>query len=261
MKFQIASDLHLETLRRFPGYRVIEPAPEAEWLILAGDIAAHTHAIALFDTWPVPVIYIHGNHEPYQAHYYGVTGEIARSAAGTNIRYLERAVLQLPNVRVLGTCLWTDYNLYGNRVMAMRAAFRALNDHKSIRVGKGEYFEPKHALAEHFISRAWLSEQLATPFSGRTIVVTHHGPHPMSIHPRYMDDTLNAAFTSDLSVLVEKADLWIHGHVHTNFNYKVGECRVIVNPRGYARNQYYADEPSDLIWENEDFDAQLVVEV
>jgi hypothetical protein len=26
---------------------------------------------------------------------------------------------------------------------------------------------------------------------------------------------------------------WIHGHTHTHFDYKIGECRVICNPRGY----------------------------
>lgn len=64
MRFQIASDLHLEMLVRFPGYRVIEPAPEAHALILAGDIHSHTHAIRSFSNWPVPVFYVHGNHEP-----------------------------------------------------------------------------------------------------------------------------------------------------------------------------------------------------
>jgi hypothetical protein len=42
MRFQVASDLHLEQLTRFPAYRVIEPAPEADTLFLVGDIHSRT---------------------------------------------------------------------------------------------------------------------------------------------------------------------------------------------------------------------------
>ncbi len=57
MRLQIASDLHLELLYRFPEFRAIEPADDADALILAGDIHSHTHAIHLFSDWPVPVYY------------------------------------------------------------------------------------------------------------------------------------------------------------------------------------------------------------
>jgi Icc-related predicted phosphoesterase len=105
-----------------------------------------------------------------------------------------------------------------------------------------------------------LHEQLAKPFEGKTMVITHHGPHPKSVHPRYSGDPLNAAFVSDLTPLVEQADLWIHGHVHDSFDYTVGKCRVVANPRGYARNRLYADGPEQIVWENPAFDPALVIE-
>ena len=59
MKIQLASDLHLEFLeRRFPGERIIESAPGADILVLAGDIHNGTKAIAAFADWPVPVLYL-----------------------------------------------------------------------------------------------------------------------------------------------------------------------------------------------------------
>jgi predicted phosphodiesterase len=121
------------------------------------------------------------------------------------------------------------------------------------------YFSPTIARAEHMKSRAWL--RVAVPFEGRTVVVTHHGPHLNSVHPRYLGELLNAAFVSDLSPLVEQADLWIHGHVHDSSDYHVGKCRVLTNPRGYARNRRTAESPEELEWENPTFDAQLVVDV
>jgi len=261
MRFQIASDLHLEMLFRFPGYRIIEPAPDTHALILAGDIHSHTHAIRTFSNWPVPVFYVHGNHEAYDAHYYGVVKELTRVSKGTNVHFLERAAAEAGAVRILGTCLWTDYALGGDADMAMRAAAEGLLDHTSIRVGKGAPFTPELALTEHMKSRSWLQARLALPFEGTTVVISHHGPHPKSVHPRYGNQPLNAAFVSDLTPLIKQADVWVHGHVHDSFDYMVGKCRVVVNPRGYALNRKTAKSSNELEWENPAFDAELVIEV
>ncbi len=58
MKIQLLSDLHLETEVFDP-----QPLPEAELLVLAGDIDAGWHSFSRFAHWPVPVVYIAGNHE------------------------------------------------------------------------------------------------------------------------------------------------------------------------------------------------------
>ena len=64
MRVQVASDLHLELLhRQFPGERLISSAHEADILVLAGDISYGAQAIELFKDWPVPVLYLAGNHE------------------------------------------------------------------------------------------------------------------------------------------------------------------------------------------------------
>lgn len=91
--------------------------------------------------------------------------------------------------------------------------------------------------------------------------MTHHGPHLKSIHQRYAGSLLNAAFVSDLSSLVEQADLWIHGHVHDSFDYRVGKARVVANPRGYPRNRYAAESPAELEWENPMFDSRFVIDM
>jgi hypothetical protein len=72
---------------------------------------------------------------------------------------------------------------------------------------------------------------------------------------------VNAGFVSDLRHILDLADLWIHGHVHDSFDYRVGATRVIANPRGYARNLNMAGAPADLKWENRAFDPALVIEV
>ncbi|WP_031358300.1 metallophosphoesterase [Caballeronia sordidicola] len=261
MRIQIASDLHLESLRRrFVNYRALD-VTDADVLVLAGDIAAGSDAVDIFADWPVPVIYVHGNHEAYGSVYGELTRAIRARAAGTQVRYLDRNELIMGDVRFLGCCLWTDYALYGTRERSMLMARRFMHDHTVIRAEEGEWFMPEHALAEHEKSFAWLQEQLVTPFDGRTVVVTHHGVAPASVHPRYRDDPVNAGFVSDLRHILDLADLWIHGHVHDSFDYAVGATRVIANPRGYAKNLNMAGAPVDLKWENPAFDPALVVEV
>lgn len=261
MKIQIASDLHLEFLdQRFPDYRVIEHT-DADVLIIAGDIHRNTKAITAFADWPVPVVYVHGNHETYKEKYFDLVEEMENFEASGNVHYLERKEYVLNDVRFLGCCLWTDYRGDpSNPLTAMREAERNLNDHKVIR-GRHGRFTTQDALKIHQKSRLWLEEKLDENFDGHTVVVTHHGPHPNSIHPRFAGTLLNAAFVSDLTPLIEKADLWIHGHVHDNFDYEIAGTRVIANPRGYPGNARTASHVDKLEWENEAFNPALVIEI
>ena len=262
MKIQVASDLHLEILSsRFPGYRVVEQT-DADVLVLAGDIHSQDQAVAAFADWPVPVVLLNGNHE-----FYGASPERAtvslQLAAGrsANIHYLENQAWALGNVRFLGCCLWTDYELYGAADEAMEVAQRLLMDHSRIRVDDHMPFLPRHAREIHRASLEWLRVQLAIPHSGKTVVCTHHGPSAQSTHARFVDNPLNPCFMSNLDDLMQHADLWIHGHVHNSFDYHAGRARVVVNPRGYPLNFRQAANVGDLRWENPGFNAGLVVEV
>jgi Icc-related predicted phosphoesterase len=38
---------------------------------------------------------------------------------------------------------------------------------------------------------------------------------------------------SDLHQVEHQPLLWIHGHIHHNSDYRVGDTRVIANPRAY----------------------------
>ena len=58
MRLQLLSDLHLETESFEP-----VPAPDAELLVLAGDIDSTWAGFERFRGWPVPMVLIAGNHE------------------------------------------------------------------------------------------------------------------------------------------------------------------------------------------------------
>lgn len=263
MRIQLASDLHLEFLQRtFPGERLIAPAHGADLLVLAGDIASGLQAIELFRDWPVPVLYVAGNHEFYGGAFDQLRVDLRRAARGTSVCFLDNDYLDMGGVRFLGATLWTDYRLPLNRTQRqlMQAAEKGLNDHRVIKTHEG-VFSAARALEEHEQSRRWLQRQLAAPYEGRTVVVTHHAPHPLSVHPRYAGDPLNAAFASDLTELLSLADLWLHGHVHDSFDYEVDGCRVVANPRGYVGNIYEARAAKELVFENPSFQWACILEV
>ena len=44
--------------------------------------------------------------------------------------------------------------------------------------------------------------QSLRPHAGPTVVVTHHAPHPLSIHARFAGNPVNAGFVSDLAPLL-----------------------------------------------------------
>lgn len=264
MRIQLASDLHLELLaKQFPGETLIKHAHMVDVLVLAGDITRASDAVELFGAWPVPVIYVAGNHEFYHECYEDTFMRLKERTQDTSIRFLERDIVDFGGVRFLGCILWTDYLLFGAQLQrqAMKSAQRHLNDHRVIRTAVGDRFRPEYALREHEKARAWLGEQLQQPYDGKTVVVTHHGVHPSSVHPRYAGDITNAAFVSDLTDLVERADFWFHGHVHDSFDYTVGKCRVVANPRGYARNRYSATSPKALEFENASFQHACVINI
>jgi len=73
-----------------------------------------------------------------------------------------------------------------------------------------------------------------------------------SIHQRFAGSPVNLCFVSDAEYLLEGVDLWIHGHTHDSFDYRLGGTRVVCNPRGYVR---------DGVQENARFDPGLVLAV
>lgn len=133
-----------------------------------------------------------------------------------------------------------------SREHVMSEIQQRLTDHCQISTESG-LFTPQDALALHLASRKWQEDETAKPFDGKTVVVTHHGPHPLSVHPRYAGDKINAEYVSDLSSLLAHVDLWMHGHVHDSFDYRVGHCQVVANPACYVRNRASAASREEIV--------------
>jgi predicted phosphodiesterase len=253
VKLHILSDLHLS---RGP---LDLPANDADVVIAAGDVARPQQAVPWLAGLGKPVLYVPGNHEFYGGSIAGTRAELKRLCAGTNVRLLDNDEAMLDGVRFLGTTLWTDFLICGDgeqQAAAMHEACALMYDFRIIRYGANgqSVFTPTDAMALFRANVQWLERKFAEPHDGPTVVITHHAPSPNSIHPRYAGSLLNACFVSDAEALVEasRAELWIHGHMHDSFDYRLGGTRVVCNPRGYAR---------DGVDENAAFDPRLVIGV
>lgn len=255
MKLQLVSDLHLESIEKaFFGERLIQANPDADLLVLAGDIASGVRALELFKDWPVPVLFVAGNHEFYGLEVQRTKQQLRSYTKGGNVTVLDNASVEFGGVRFLGATLWTDYRIPSDIPQTELMAFSDENypDHGHIRFGN-EKFSSKHALAEHNKSVLWLERELARPYAGKTVVISHHAPHGKSVHPRFADSPMNASFVSDLNSLVEQTDFWLHGHVHDTMAYQYERCRIFANPRGYALNLRQTDQLENIQFENTEF--------
>jgi predicted phosphodiesterase len=253
MKIAIVSDLHLSRGPQRP------PANDADVIVLAGDIARPEPAIAWARLLDKPVLYVPGNHEFYGGSLPGVLRELRRLAAGTRIHVLDNRKVCLGGVRFLGSTLWSDFLLDGDgegREIAMREAVEKMHDFRRIHLDEGRQapFTPHASVDLYRRNAAWLEGELRHPWSGPTVVITHHAPSARSVAPRFRGSPLNGCFASHLDHLLGagRAALWIHGHMHHSVDYEVDGTRVICNPRGYA---------TDGANENPAFDIDFCVEI
>lgn len=269
MKIQLLSDLHLEA---HPGF-VPTPAPEADLLVLAGDIGSYQPGSQLSDSdfglarfsprhgWPVPVLFVPGNHEYDAQDFDQAHARLRETCTRLDITFLEREVvtandlLPAPKsatprapVRFIGTTLWSDFDALNpapatsgaalsaalkTRDKAYRAANFYLRKAGTSRLGQPMLAE--QVREQSLLCQTWLREALAQPFAGTTVVITHFAPSLQSADPRYGLTPGTAGFCNGLDALLPQAQLWLHGHLHCPSNYVQNGCRVVANPLGYAR--------------------------
>ncbi|MBX9793720.1 MAG: metallophosphoesterase [Burkholderiaceae bacterium] len=245
MRLQLLSDLHLET-------EVYEPRPAqgAELLVLAGDIDSTWRELVRFGDWPVPVLFVAGNHEFDQRELDDAWPALRERCDALGITLLERQSCVRTDatgrrIRFVATTRWSDFDLFGTsqRDRAMRAATYFVDVMKSTQ--HGALFDAAAVRTEALACRDWLADELAkTPDTeaqawDATVVVTHYGPSVRSADKRYGKQPGTASFCNDDEDLMPSADLWIHGHLHCRHDYRVahahGETRVVCNARGHSR--------------------------
>lgn len=219
MKIGLFSDLHLEfhndTASAMKVIRKLQNAAvDVDLMINAGDTHPSANArkqvAKLFEKGKY--IEVLGNHDHY----------------GSNWPTDDYKVYDQGGVKVLAATLWT--NFASNPLVEMDSQ-RQIYD---FRVIKGV----TPAKMVDTFNRTCDYVNLIRP----DVVVTHFAPHPGSTHPKYAGQSLNPYFVNNLDDLIHHTcpALWLHGHVHDAFDYKVHATRVICNPLGYPGETYHS---------------------
>jgi hypothetical protein len=262
---RICSDLHLE----HAPLPAVPPGADSDIVVLAGDISCHGAAAIEWMLRPEifgrarAILYVPGNHEYYDGVLPDALVRMREAAAGSRVHVMDNDRLVLDGVRYLACTLWSDFELRigsGDDLRVdpracVEASLKYVMDYRCIRVDDGRADEggvsaltseprsadrlrllrPADTVALHRRDRAWLQAALEEPFDGPTVVVTHMAPHRGSLAPRWAADPSSGAFVSELpEAFFAVPALWVHGHTHTSFDYRVGSCRVLCNPRGYV---------------------------
>jgi predicted phosphodiesterase len=281
MRIRLLSDLHVG--HEHNAWRDV-PGADCDVVAVLGDV---NNPMTAGLEWVAknfgdkPVIYVPGNHCFYRGlpgsgeenTYYQDQMERGREmAARLGITTLQNEVAIIDDTRFLGATLWSDFSVLPP-VFTMRDAMSQSqkgwtpsagrywdtfhNDFREIRFGgpgNRNRFTPSQMLALHRESRAFFERELALPFDGETVCVTHMAPSRASLDAGiHVHDWLYACSLEHLMQGENAPTLWLHGHIHRNRDYQIGGTRVICNPRGYA------DGPNRR--ENPDFIPDLVIEV
>ena len=268
MKIALVSDVHLEF-----GDLDFDNDSGADVLILGGDICVatdmaqrdpyntmgeqyrsnrfHDFFQRCSDRFP-HVIFIVGNHEHYHGdfaktvpHFKDVLGYLP------NLHILEKETFVLDDITFIGGTLWTDMNRRDNRTLhdisRMMNDFRCVDNTNKIEDGRGwpGRFTTTDAANDHDAMVAFIDQTVAANPAGRYVVVGHHAPSRLSTHPKYAHEAImNGGYSSELDDFIldhPQIKLWTHGHTHEDFDYQIGSCRILCNPRGYVNYEERAD--------------------
>ena len=116
----------------------------------------------------------------------------------------------------------------------MTACGDYMNDYRAI-TKHNNTLTPSDTFALHNESVAYLTDILPQ-CKENTILFTHHAPSMQSVEGLDRVAGAQGAYASDLEYLLvdnPQVKFAFHGHTHRSENYRVGQCTVISNPRGY----------------------------
>jgi hypothetical protein len=258
MFIRILSDAHLE----MGNYEIPKLPTDSETvLILAGDIGMLEKPYTYKDFIDEAcdsfkhVIWTYGNHEYYRGNWpYSTDVAEELFIDYPNLSHGFQFTVFIDDVVFVCDTLWTDYNKLDP--LAMWQCQLRMNDHRLIRTGPPaepwrNKFLPHDAAEYHYKARDYIFKYVKkySEDGKKIVVVTHHAPSQQSIHERYKFDETNAAYASDLDMLIEQTDIkyWFHGHVHDSFNYMINNTNVIANPVGYFTERNPEHNPTILL--------------
>lgn len=214
---------------RYPRF----PDVVGDVLVLAGDIClTFKNVLEEFRKWlasvNVPVIYVFGNHEYYQADFETVPSQIKEFLKDLDhVHILDRGTVVIDGVTFIGATLWTNLGVRGEMIIR--------NSKMDIRAIKNFTIDKWNKSHRHDLDYITHVLENTKDDDTKKVIVTHHSPSYKSVSPRFINDSLNVGFHNSLEHLIikYKPEIWIHGHTHDPMDYVISNTRVLCNPMGY----------------------------
>ncbi|MCV9389154.1 metallophosphoesterase [Reichenbachiella ulvae] len=239
MKFQYASDLHLEFENNYYYLTEVQNLkPVAPYLILAGDIdnivnrqvTRDSYFKWLSENWK-QVYIIPGNHEWYSNEDVSRAFDIDLKIY-PNVRYLNHKKIHIEGVDFYFTTLWS---LVRNQIIK-----NYIPDFRNCNYA-GERYTYKHHDELHQKAVKWLSTELNKEKTHPRVVVSHFVPctqtdgYPKSSDP-LLGPIIKRYFTAELSERIDGWDIdyWIYGHNHWDKNVDTLGVKFRSNQFGYV---------------------------
>lgn len=243
MRLHLLSDLHLDTYPDL-GHGFIDGLPrgEADVCVLAGDITTAKFKdglewvfAALLERY-VHVVYVPGNHE-----YYGTDPatahrsiELARGDSGRIHTFEDPHVEEIDGKKFFGGTMWFR-DRYDNEGFEHH-----VNDFCYIKGFKPWVYEQCDLFEQRLLQQA-MSRPMVPDVD---VVVTHHMPHALCVHPRWAKADSNRFFVCDMehAIGAVQPTLWLHGHTHYPVDKMLLGTSIRCNPRGYPRERSFGPD-------------------
>lgn len=271
MKIRIVSDLHVDVNRQGNfGFR----HEEQDILLIAGDIAGSYQRELKFleglsKDITCPIYVVAGNHLGYDYYtvdyydyyigdYFGsFHGKKANSLQGTkqwsidylkkntpeNVTYMDNDWVDIGDYILFGGTMYSDYKLYPNQKLNQQVGEMYLNDFRYVHVYDKKMNVVRPVNTDDYIEyhKKFMRrlKKCLKETDKDIIVLTHFAPSIKSIESKYLKGNvqLNASYASNMEDFIldnPRIKAWVHGHVHSDFHYSIGDCQVICEPYGYT---------------------------
>ena len=232
MTINILSDIHCRN-KSLPPHLNFDDLVKTDVLVIAGDLGTFPNRQKIIDRIDKKyknvkydeLITIWGNHDYYITDRWWLNNH-RKEIVGP--QKTDNYIKVINGVAFICSPMWT-------RIYRQMFVTRSMNDYNYI-----PGFDTKKENELFDWNSNWIINRICQCKANglKTVVVTHHCPHPDCIDPQYMYSELNEAFYVLEQPIIDKfvaaePDLWIYGHSHSHDDRVIGKTRFIRNPYGY----------------------------
>lgn len=161
------------------------------------------------------------------------------------VYFLENSYLEIDNYIIIGCCLYTDFTLYNRQDLSKQVAEYCINDFRNVQIMDYDLGIIRYVNSDDYIkwhrNSIYFIENICKKFKDKKIILlTHFLVTPQSISEKYVNNSLNPFYCTNLEWLLEKyenIELVVSGHSHEPTDITIGKTRVVLEPYGYCTRE------------------------